>query len=133
MRRRNGSLVLRVWASNADKVSVIGDFNGWDGNRNEMVRDDQGCWFANIAEANFGQEYRFEIRSGSHRFTRVDSFAKSVTNSVGNGILMDLEFDWGDGRYELPPRNEIVLYEMHIGTFHVKEPGRPSMSIPIRN
>ena len=120
------TMAFRVWAPHADKVSVVGDFNGWDGNRNEMVRDDQGCWFAKVPEANFGHEYRFEIINGSNRFTRVDPYAKSVTNSVGNGILADLEFDWGDGSYELPPQNEIVLYEMHIGTFHVKEPGRPS-------
>ncbi len=117
---------FRVWAPNADSVSIVGEFNGWDWNRNEMMRDDHGCWFAEVPEANFGQQYRFEIRNGENRFTRVDPYARAVTNSVGNGILTDLAFDWGDDAFQLPPRNEMVIYEMHVGTFNVKEPGRPS-------
>ena len=117
---------FRVWAPNANSVSVVGDFNGWDWSRNEMLRDDRGCWFAEVREAQIGQQYRFEVSKGDKRFSRVDPYAKAVTNSVGNAILVDLNFDWGDDSFKLPPRNEIVIYEMHIGTFHVKKPGRPS-------
>jgi len=115
-----------VWAPNADSVSVVGEFNGWDLKQNEMMRDDHGCWFAKVSEAQFGQEYRYELCYGGNTFTRVDPYARSVTNSVGNGILADLQFDWGNDSYKLPPRNETVIYEMHIGTFNVKESGRPS-------
>lgn len=119
-------MAFRVWAPNADSVSVVGDFNGWDWNQNAMMRDDQGCWFAELSNVEFGQQYRFELSRGEHRFTRIDPHATEVTNSVGNGILADLQFDWEGDSYQLPPRNQIVIYEMHIGTFHVKEAGRPS-------
>jgi 1,4-alpha-glucan branching enzyme len=99
---------------------------GWDWNQNELMRDEHGCWFAEVPNATFGQQYRFAICKGEERFTRVDPYARSVSNSVGNGILVDLQFDWGNDGYELPPRNEMVIYEMHIGTFNVKEPGRLS-------
>ena len=122
----DAGMAFRVWAPNADSVSVVGEFNAWDWNRNEMKRDDQGCWFAEVPEAKFGQQYRFELSNGENRFTRVDPYTRAVTNSVGNGILVDLEFDWGDDGYQLPPRNEMVIYEMHIGTFNVKEAGKPS-------
>ena len=117
---------FRVWAPNASDVSVVGDFNGWDWSKNTMAQDDQGCWFADVPEAQFGQEYRFEISNGSHRFVRVDPYARSVVNSVGNGIIADLSFDWGDDTYSLPPHNELVIYEMHIGTFHAKQAGTPA-------
>jgi len=117
---------FRVWAPNASDISVVGDFNGWDWNKNAMAKDDHGCWFANVPEAQFGQEYRFEISNGPQRFVRVDPYAKAVVNSVGNGIIADLDFDWGDHKYSLPPRNELVLYEMHIGTFHAIQPGKPA-------
>ena len=119
-------MAFRVWAPNADGVSVVGDFNDWNWNKNELIRDELGCWFTEVPGAKYGEAYRFEISHGSERFTRVDPYAKAVTNSVGNGLLVDLQFDWGDDSYQLPPRNEMVIYEMHIGTFHVKETGRPS-------
>ena len=119
-------MAFRVWAPNADSVSVVGEFNGWDWNQNELMRDELGCWFAEVPKAEFGQQYRFGICKGEDRFTRVDPYARAVSNSVGNGILADLQFDWGDDGYKLPPRNELVIYEMHIGTFNVKEIGRPS-------
>ena len=124
--KSEAGMSFRVWAPHADSVSVVGEFNGWDWNRNEMMRDDHGCWFAEVLEAKFGQQYRFELSKGEKRFTRVDPYARAVTNSVGNGILMDLGFDWSDDQYQLPPRNEMVIYEMHIGTFNAKEPGKPS-------
>lgn len=67
-----GSMAFRVWAPNADSVSVVGDFNGWDWRKDAMVRDDQGCWFANVPEAKIGHQYRFELGNGPQRFTRVD-------------------------------------------------------------
>lgn len=117
---------FRVWAPHAGEVCVVGEFNEWQWNQNPMKRDDRGCWCAEVPNAQFGQQYRFEISNGEKRFTRVDPYAREVTNSVGNGIIADLSFDWEDDHYQLPPRNEMVIYEMHIGTFHVKEAGKPS-------
>jgi len=124
--KSEAGFAFRVWAPNASDVSVVGDFNGWDWSKNAMAKDHHGCWFADVPEAQFGHEYRFEISNGSERFVRVDPYAKAVVNSVGNGIISDLRFDWGDDKYSLPPRNELIIYEMHIGTFHAKQAGTPA-------
>jgi 1,4-alpha-glucan branching enzyme len=48
-----------------------------------------------------------------------------VTNSVGNGIIVDPEHDWHGDAFTMPPWNELVIYEMHIGTFHRVDPDAP--------
>jgi 1,4-alpha-glucan branching enzyme len=53
-------------------------------------------------------------------------YARKVTNSTGNGIIYDPKaFDWGGDNFQMATGNELVIYEMHIGTFNVKEEGRP--------
>lgn len=116
---------FRVWAPNAESVSVVGSFNAWDGSQNVMSKDDKGYWSAEISNVKFQDEYRYEISFAGTKFTRVDPYARHVTNSVGNAIVTDLRFEWGDDSYRLPPRNEIVIYEMHVGTFNASGEGQP--------
>ena len=48
----------------------------------------------------------------------MDPYARHVTSSVGNGIVYDPDgFDWGDDAFEMPAWDDLVIYEMHIGTF----------------
>ena len=111
-------IAFRVWAPNADSVSVVGDFNDWQSSANSMNREDGGCWFAVIENAAIGQQYKYEIKNGDRTFSRVDPRVREVTNSVGNGIIHDPNFDWQGDAYEMPNWNELVIYETHIGTFH---------------
>jgi len=62
-------------------------------------------------------EYRYFLKNGDFEVTRIDPYAREVTNSVGNAVIYDQAFDWGDDDFHLPPINEIVIYEMHVGTF----------------
>lgn len=48
-----------------------------------------------------------------------------MTNSVGNGIIHDSSFDWGDDAFTIASHNELVIYELHIGTFSRSSPDRP--------
>jgi 1,4-alpha-glucan branching enzyme len=121
-----GGVHFRVWAPNAEQVSVVGDFNNWDGQKHPMQRDDKGCWYGRIPEAAVGHEYRYEIQRGDDRFTRVDPYAVDVTNSVGNGVISDLSFDWGSSEFHVPSKNDLVIYELHVGTFNVAEDGKPA-------
>ena len=51
-----------VWAPNARRVSVVGDFNGWDGRRHAMrLRADSGVWEIFLPEASVGHAYKYEI------------------------------------------------------------------------
>ncbi len=108
---------FRVWAPNATAVSVVGSFNEWKEESNPMKRCDDGTWSAFVPGAKPGDEYRYIIRNGDKVLSRIDPRARMVTNSVGNGVIYKGDFDWGDDRFQLPPWNELVIYELHIGTF----------------
>jgi len=58
-----------------------------------------------------------------------------VTSSAGNGVIYDPKtFDWGDDKFKMATGNELVIYEMHIGTFNVKkEGGRARSIVPLKN
>jgi 1,4-alpha-glucan branching enzyme len=110
-------VAFRVWAPHATSVSVVGDFNDWKANANVMGRDEGGCWFAIVEQAKLGDEYRYEITNGDKVFQRIDPRVREVTNSVGNGIVHDPNFDWQGDDFTMPAWNELVVYETHIGTF----------------
>jgi 1,4-alpha-glucan branching enzyme len=73
-----------------------------------------------VPGAKIGHEYRYRIINNGQVLNRVDPYARQVTNSVGNGVIHDSHYDWGQDKYTLPPWNELVIYELHIGTFHNK-------------
>ncbi|MBK8389281.1 MAG: hypothetical protein IPL23_08350 [Saprospiraceae bacterium] len=52
-----------------------------------------------------------------------------MTNSSGNSIVYEDKFDWEDDQFQLPPMNELIIYEMHIGAFHAKTDGQPVIFI----
>ncbi len=108
---------FQVWAPNAEKVSVIGSFNKWDSNANPLEPIGDGQWAGLVPKAKAGDEYLYSIVTGENELKRIDPYAKQVTNSCGNGVIFDSEFDWTDDQYQLPPANQLVIYELHLGTF----------------
>ena len=116
---------FRVWAPHADAVFVTGDFNGWSDDAAPMSAEEGGVWSADLAGVGAGARYRYRIVTGDAAVTRIDPHARAVTNSVGDAIVHDAAFDWGDDAFEMPAWNRLVVYEMHIGTFHRAEDGTP--------
>lgn len=110
-------VAFRVWAPHAEKVFVIGDFNDWDPAASPMELEGEGYWYTNVASAHVGQEYRFRLVTPYGEFSRIDPYAREVTNSVGNAVIHDPSFDWEGDDFAPPKWNEIVIYEMHIGSF----------------
>jgi 1,4-alpha-glucan branching enzyme len=55
---------FRLWAPNAQAVSVVGSFNNWDPKANPMSQEDNGLWYGQVLEAKMGDQYRFDIRNG---------------------------------------------------------------------
>jgi 1,4-alpha-glucan branching enzyme len=111
-------VAFRVWAPHAQKVSVVGTFNDWDETANPMTAEEHGKWYTDVPEAKIDDEYRFIIVNGDKKLSRIDPYARDVTNSVGNGVIHDPSFDWGDNHFQLHNFNELVIYEMHVGTFN---------------
>ncbi len=117
---------FRVWAPNARRVSVIGSFNDWDSARHPMRAEENGNWYADAAEARAGDEYRFLLDTPAGEFSRIDPYAREVTGSAGNAVVHDPVFDWQGDDFRIAPWNELVIYELHIGTFNDREEiGRP--------
>jgi 1,4-alpha-glucan branching enzyme len=90
-----------------------------------MQAEENGSWYADVADACVGDQYKYLLTTAQGEFKRIDPYAREVTNSVGNTIVHDPSFDWtGDG-FQLATWNEIVVYELHVGTFNEKDDNIP--------
>jgi 1,4-alpha-glucan branching enzyme len=118
-------VAFRVWAPNAEQVSVIGSFNRWDCSVDSLDSEGNGYWYGNVPKAKIGDEYKFMLWTQQGVVARVDPYARQVTNSVGNGVIHDPAFDWEDDGFTPPNWNEMVIYEMHVGTFD-ENPEQPT-------
>jgi len=124
-----GGIAFRVWAPHAKAVSVVGDFNDFQPTTNPMAQEAEGFWYADVPAAKVGQEYRFWLDTETGPITRIDPYAREVTSSIGNGVVPDPHFDWGDDLFEIPNWNELVIYELHVGTFNA---GQPDVDAPAK-
>ena len=64
----NGQTVFRVWAPNAMKVSVIGDFNNWDRTKNPMNKISVGVWEVAIDNVKEFDNYQFAVKGSNRRW-----------------------------------------------------------------
>lgn len=111
-------VTFRLWAPNADQVYVMGDFSGWREEQFYLEHEGNGYWAGHVNEAGSGDEYKFFIINGSQRLAKNDPYARKLTHSNGNSVIYNPFEDWQDHRFDLPPFNQLVIYEMHIGTFN---------------
>lgn len=117
-----------VWAPNAARVSVVGDFNGWDGRRHVMRRRlDVGVWEIFIPEIAAGQTYKFELAGpdGTILPLKADPFAlqaeyRPATASV---VAAPTAHVWGDAAHRAhwakvdARRQPMSIYEVHAGSW----------------
>ena len=119
--RVDGTL-FRTWAPNAESVAVIGTFNHWNPRRHVMKKEGaSGVWSLEIRGAKPGDEYMFLING---ELERKDPRARMVTASDGKCVIYDPSaFDWGrTHRAPATPVGELVIYQLHPGTFHDPDP-----------
>ncbi len=114
-----GGVAFRVWAPHAEEVSVIGEFNRWNARQNPLQSEGNGYWVGNVPEAKVGQGYRFWLQTANGEVTRIDPYARAVTNSIGNGIIYaPNSFEWEGDNFHIEAWNKLIIYEMHIGSFN---------------
>ena len=114
-----GGAAFRVWAPFASEVFAAGDFNHWSTTANPFASEGNGYWSVDVPGAKIGDEYQFVIRNGAQPLIRrKNPYASEVVNSSGNALIHDPSFDWTGDNFVMPSWNELVLYEMHVGTFH---------------
>ncbi|HEX2164538.1 MAG TPA: 1,4-alpha-glucan branching protein GlgB [Thermoanaerobaculia bacterium] len=126
-----------VWAPNAQAVSVIGDFNGWDRDAHPLAaRGASGIWEGFIPGAEAGMNYKLHVRSrwGGYRVDKADPFAvRSEVPPKTGSVLWHLDYSWGDGEWMADRRRRAALdapvsiYEVHLGSWRRKpeEGNRP--------
>jgi 1,4-alpha-glucan branching enzyme len=116
-----------VWAPNADTVSVIGDFNGWDKTANGLYpREESGIWEGFIPGVKHGALYKYYVHSKVTRVgaDKADPFAVySESPPRQASVVWDLAYQWGDegwmaNRREANHRQAPwSVYEMHLGSW----------------
>lgn len=116
---------FRVWAPNAETVHVAGDFNQWQSNVVKLQSEGNGHWSIDYRNVVPNQQYKYVIRNGGQTLWRNDPREEQISNSVGNSVIFDPRFKWRDTGFQMPPWNELVIYQMHIGTFNDVAGGRP--------
>ncbi len=120
-----GGTAFRVWAPNAEQVCVAGVFNNWSPSTTPLAGEGNGYWSSDVAGAKLGDQYKFVVFWGSQALWRNDPYAKDVTSSVGNSVIQAADFDWESSLFVMPPWDELVIYELHIGTFNDQPHGPP--------
>ena len=118
-------IFFRVWAPHAKKVYVTGTFNDWNKESNPLTHEENGYWSGNVENAKSGDEYKYILDTEKGMLERNDPYARALTNSVGNSIIHDPNYDWGTSTFQMPAWNKLVIYELHIGTFNVREKDKP--------
>ena len=114
-----------VWAPNAERVSVIGDFNGWQVEANPLsAQTSSGIWEGFVPGVGAGAVYKFKIvsRHNGHGVDKADpvGFQHEVAPRTAS-VVQDLAYEWGDADW-IQARgahnslsSPISVYEVHLG------------------
>ena len=127
---------FRVWAPHASKVSVIGDFNGWDKEANPMKKlNDAGVWECVISGVKVYDNYKYNIvcADGVTEKQKSDPFAfhcETRPDTASKFYTLD-GYDWHDENWikqkskTNPYESPMNIYEVHAGSWKVHEDGNP--------
>ncbi|MDY6974496.1 MAG: 1,4-alpha-glucan branching enzyme, partial [Thermodesulfobacteriota bacterium] len=129
-----------VWAPNAKKISVVGDFNEWKADVHPLQarNDESGIWEGFLAGIKKGTRYKYRITSNYHTYTvdKGDPFAFywEVPPKTAS-VVWDLHYAWKDSEW-MRERHKFnasdapfVIYEVHLGSWRrVPEEGNRSLT-----
>jgi 1,4-alpha-glucan branching enzyme len=121
-----------VWAPNAERVSVVADFNHWDGRRHPMQNiGESGVWVLFIPEVSIGTPYKYEIRSreSGQILVKSDPYAQQfeIRPKTASLITHDSNFEWNDQVWVKQREGAdwlhapMSIYEVHLGSWQRDE------------
>ena len=124
--------LFRVYAPEAEKVSVMGEFNDWKRDADYMARDEQGIWEKFIPNIPEYAAYKYSVwaKSGDV-FDKSDPYGFHFETRPGNATkAYDIDgYEWGDASWldwrkkHLPYSNPVNIYECHLGSWKMHEDG----------
>ena len=116
-----------VWAPNASGVSVVGDFNGWDGRQHRLSPvGSSGIWAGFVADAHVGHRYKYELHTREgHLLIKADPYALAFeVPPLSASIVWRIDYQWQDNDWmrERPAfdswfRRPMAVYEVHLGSW----------------
>ncbi len=127
-------VIFAVWAPNAKRVSVVGDWNDWDGRRHPMrLHPGNGIWELFLPGVAEGARYKYEIlgRSGEPLALKADPLAFAFEPDVPRtaSVVYDLDgYEWRDGEWmqaraqRVARETPMAIYEVHLGSWR-RKPG----------
>ncbi len=119
-------VTFRTWAPNAQAVSVPGNFNAWNLTAHQLSSEGNGFWSGDIASVQVGAQYKFGIKFGGWWTQKNDPRARDLTSSVGSSVVYDANaYQWITTDFQMANWNELVIYELHLGTFAVEAGSTP--------
>jgi 1,4-alpha-glucan branching enzyme len=121
-------VTFAVWAPNAQRVSVVGNFNNWDGRIHPMqLRAESGIWELFIPGIKEGEIYKYEIKSHNMGYfaEKIDPYAFHAEQRPKTGsIVANLDtYQWGDAAWMQnrestdPTQKPMSIYEVHLGSW----------------
>ncbi len=121
-----------VWAPNATKVSVMGNFNKWNTTKNQLSArwDHSGIWEGFIPDVQKGDTYKYEITSyDGRKFPKGDPYARrwEMPPSTAS-VVWDTWYEWTDTEWMDTRKKEVdtvkpySVYEVHLGSWLKKSP-----------
>ncbi len=121
-------VLFSVWAPNARRVSVVGDFNSWDGRRHPMrLHHGAGVWELFVPRLEPGERYKFEIvaANGEVLPLKADPLARATEKPPASASIVAAEpdFAWRDGDWmssrarRQAPDAPISIYEVHAASW----------------
>ncbi len=123
-----------VWAPNAERVCVMGEFNYWDkANRPLQMRGESGIWEGFVEGVQRGTKYKYQVysRYNAYSIDKSDPFGLfSEVPPQTASIVWDLNYEWNDARWmkerqvRNSPASPISIYEVHLGSW-MRSPGNP--------
>ncbi|MBI3464994.1 MAG: 1,4-alpha-glucan branching protein GlgB [Planctomycetes bacterium] len=132
---RERGVRFAVWAPNAERVNVIGDFNGWNTDANPMqLSGDHGVWHTFVPDLAEGALYKYAVHArGGQRLEKADPFAfGSELRPATASVVRDLtKHSWNDEqwmshrhRWQAADR-PMSIYEVHLGSWMSPRDGQP--------
>lgn len=114
----NGGTVFRVWAPNATSAAVRGQFNGW-GLGDPMTSLGGGDWVTYVANASNNQRYKYYFGPSTGGIWAPDLYGRAIDEGDNNNNLIfdPTLFTWTDAGFARPALEELVIYQLHMGTF----------------
>jgi 1,4-alpha-glucan branching enzyme len=135
-----GGATFRTWAPRASSVYLNGVFRGtaWNGQADNllMAKDANGYWAGFLPQAQEGDLYRFWVNGAGSSGYKRDPYARQLATdspfpNCSCIIRSGATYPWHDSQFVTPDFTNMIIYQLHVGTYLVTTPGTASTYLDV--